>query len=127
MVKSILLVVLSAAILTLASFAGTPGTFRGVVVQGPASARVKGWIFVQGKNGMLRRVEIQKAKVDYDEEYPQNKRQASPREALKEGVEIRVTAEQGSDGEWHASQIEIVEPGSGTEMPPRADPTRKVT
>ena len=85
-------------LLNLAATAATPGSFRGVVVRGPASDRSDGWIFVKGKNGMLRRVEIRQANVHYELQYPLDKRERSPRRALKEGVEIRVTATQGKDG-----------------------------
>ncbi len=101
------------------ALAGTPGSFRGVVVSGPAKERATGWIFVKGKNGMLRRVEIGTADVHYQNEYPESKRQRSPRLALKEGVEVRVTAEQGDDGEWHASEVEIIEPEAEPDYPPR--------
>ncbi len=104
-------------LLALATLAGTPGSFRGVVVEGPKTERHEGWIFVQGKNGSLRRVEIAKAAVHYDESYPADKRKDSPKFALKPGIEVRVTAVQGSDGEWHASQVEIIEPDADTEMP----------
>lgn len=100
-----------------AALAGTPGSFRGVIVDGPESEQHNGWIFVKGKNGMLRRVEIAKAKVGYDDSYPTEKRVESPRFALKPGIEVRVTATQGKDGEWHAIQVEIMEPDADPNIP----------
>jgi hypothetical protein len=86
--------------------AGTPGSFRGTIVDGPAAE--KGWIYIQGRNGMARRVEISHAQVSYDEEVPAAERRSKPEEALVVGTEVRVTAEQGSDGEWKASEVEIL-------------------
>lgn len=86
--------------------AGTPGSFRGTIVAG--SSAEKGWLYVQGRNGMARRVEISHAQVRYDEEVPAGERQPKPEDALVVGAEVRVTAEQGSDGEWRASEVEIL-------------------
>ena len=87
--------------------AGTPGSFRGTIVDAPGSSG-KNWIYVQGRNGTARRVEISRADVSYDEDVPQANRVKDPSEALVPGAEVRVTAEQGSDGEWTASTIEIL-------------------
>lgn len=89
-------------------WAGTPGSFRGKMVEGPRTE--KNWIYVQARNGMVRRVEISHAKVEYDPDIPAAARRPDPQNALKAGVEVRVTAEQGSDGEWRASEIEILGP-----------------
>ncbi len=88
--------------------AGTPGSFRGKIVEGPRAE--KNWIYVQARNGMVRRVEISHARVEYDQDVPAAGRRPDPQNALQAGVEIRVTAEQGSDGEWRASEIEILGP-----------------
>jgi len=113
--------------LSLALLAGTPGTFRGVLVEGPTSSRSEGWVFVKGKNGLLRKVEIKRADVRYEENFPEEKRKKAPKLALKPGIEVRVTATQGSDGEWHASQVEIVDPDGGRELPPDPDPDHRIT
>jgi len=45
------------------------GTFRGKVIDPPANeAAVPGWIFVQGKNHMLRRVEVAHAAIVFGED-----------------------------------------------------------
>ncbi len=88
--------------------AGTAGSFRGTIVDGPHSAAEKNWIYVQGRNGMARRVDISRAKVTYDRGVPEDTRLRRPEDALLAGAEVRVTAEQGSDGEWRASRIEIL-------------------
>jgi hypothetical protein len=113
--------------LSLALLAGTPGTFRGVLVEGPTSSRADGWVFIKGKNGMLRKVEIRRADVRYEESFPEEKRKRTPKSALRPGIEVRVTAIQGSDGEWHASEVEIVDPEGGRELPPDPDPGHRIT
>lgn len=98
-----------------AAAAGTSGSFRGQVVERPAGAS-SAWIYVRGRNGMIRRVEISKAKVEYDENVPAAERSKVPRETLVEGTEVRVTAEQGDDGEWRASRVEVLPHSSDSEQ-----------
>ncbi len=93
---------------------GTPGSFRGKIVGGPNSAQ-KDWLYIQGRNGMVRRVDVSHAHVEYDEDVPAASRSRNPQDALKPGVEVRITAEQGSDGEWRASRVEILDSGAGPE------------
>ena len=97
-----------------AASAGTPGSFRGTIVDGPHSAE-KNWIYVQGRNGTARRVDISRARVVYDEDVPTAGRLAKPEEGLVSGAEVRVTAEQGSDGEWRASRVEILKAAGSEE------------
>ncbi len=92
--------------LVLLPFAGVPGTFRGTVVRGPDHHA--GWIYVAGRNESLRRVEITRAVVSYDEQIPDRLRERAARAELVEGAEVRVTGEPDAQGAWHASQIEIV-------------------
>ncbi len=102
-------------------WAGTPGSFRGVLVESPNGSKRAGWIFLKGRNGMLRSVEITKAHVTYEDAVPQKERLAKPEQALLPGVEVRVTAEQGSDGEWHATDIEILSKDHDDPVPISAD------
>jgi len=88
--------------------AGVPGTFRGKVVEDGQRAPNPSWIYVQGRNGSVRRVEISHARIEYDDGVPASSRLPEPANALIAGAEVRVTAEQGSDGEWHASRVEIL-------------------
>jgi hypothetical protein len=125
--KRAALTVAMICVLSLAVFAGTPGTFRGVLVDGPATTHADGWVFVKGKNGMLRKVEIRRADVHYEEGFPQEKRKRTPKLALKPGIEVRVTATQESDGEWHATEVEIVDPDGGRELPADPDPNHRIT
>ncbi len=77
-----------------------------MVVRGPDHQR--GWIYVAGRNESLRRVEVTKAVVTYDDAVPERQRSRAAREEIVEGAEIRVTGEPDAKGEWHASEIEIV-------------------
>src|SRR5262252_2289292 len=97
-------------LLTLAGtlYAGIAGSFRGTIVDPPNAPARKNWIYVQGRNGMARRVDISRASITYDEDVPAANRRSNPTEALAPGVEVRVTAEQDSDGEWKASRVEIL-------------------
>jgi hypothetical protein len=65
------------------------------------------WIYVKAKNDVIRRVEISAAKVAYADDVPREQRKQPVTAALQPGAEIRVTASQDANGEWHASRIEI--------------------
>ncbi len=84
------------------------GIFRGFVVEAPPSEARSGWIYVNSPNGMMRRVKVSKARVYYAQTVPLALRQERPAKSLVSGTEIRVTAEQDGDGEWNASEIEIL-------------------
>src|SRR5215208_2826788 len=93
-------------LLTSALLAGTPGVFRGTLVDGPGNEKIDGrWIYVKGRNGSLRRVEISRAKVSYMDSVPETRREKMPESVLKPGAVVRVTAEQDSDGEWRAEEV----------------------
>jgi hypothetical protein len=118
---------LAAALFSSVVQAATSGSFRGTVVEGEKGAPQEGWLYVRGRNGAIRRVDISHAAVAYDETVPADERKSSPREQLAVGAEVRVTAEQGSDGEWRASRIEIIKPAPGRsaeqQRTRRANPT----
>ncbi len=101
---------ISLAILGLSALAaaGTPGSFRGTIVDTPHASAGTDWIYVQGRNGTARRVDISRASVTYDESVPASTRLSKPEDALTTGAEVRVTAEQDDNGEWRASRIEIL-------------------
>jgi hypothetical protein len=85
------------------------GTFRGKITDPPASEpTVKGWIFVQGRNHMLRRVEVAHAEIVYEEEIPASERHNCNVDCLRAGQEVRITAHQDSSGEWRAKRVEIL-------------------
>jgi len=86
---------------------GTVGIFQGLVVDG--SSRDSGtYIYVQGKNGNVRRVRVTGAKVYYADSVPASQRVKSAFECLQEHPEVRVTAEQAKSGEWKAKEIVIL-------------------
>jgi len=109
-------------IASVVGLAGTPGSFRGTIVDSPNGTAAKNWIYVQGRNGMARRVEISHARVSYDEDVPAADRRGRPEEALTAGTEVRVTAELGSDGEWRASRIEILRAAVRSERSEKQEP-----
>ena len=97
----------SVLVLSLAAFA-TLGVFRGKLVDPPAQQSRPGWIFVQSPKGMLRQVEISKAKILYSEDVPSADRSSSPNGDLVAGTEVLVTAEQDNAGEWRATEVQIL-------------------
>jgi hypothetical protein len=85
---------------------GTPGSFRGVLLEG---ANTKpGWMYVQSRNDMLRLVQVRGAQVWYGEEIPQKLRQTDASASLQSGAEVRVLAEEDGHGHWRAREIEIL-------------------
>lgn len=69
-------------------------------------------MYVQGKNGVIRRANIARAKFEYDEDFPRDKRHKRPEESLLKAAVVRVTAEKDTakDGEWQAVNVLIVSP-----------------
>src|SRR6267142_162641 len=86
------------------------GTFRGKITDPPASEpAIKGWIFVEGRNQMLRRVEVAHAEIVYGEEVPaSSQRHNCNSDCLINGLEVRITAHQDESGEWRAKRVEIL-------------------
>ena len=103
------LLLLSALLLLPPGLFGVEGMFQGKVVDPPVSAPVKpGWIFVQGRNHMLRRVEVAHAVIAFGTGVPASQRRSCRMECLEVGQEVRVIAEQDSNGEWRAKKVEIL-------------------
>ncbi|HEY7404509.1 MAG TPA: hypothetical protein VIB39_13370 [Candidatus Angelobacter sp.] len=91
------------------SLTAADGTFRGQVIEPPENTpTVPGWIFVQGRNRMLRRVEVAHAEVVFGEGVPSSQRHKCNSECLSAGQDVRVTARQDSAGEWRAKRVEIL-------------------
>lgn len=87
----------------------TDGMFQGKVVEAPPNQpAASGWIYVEGRNHALRRVEVSHAAIVFGSEVPSDQRRKCGVECLIPGQEIRVTAEQDSSGEWRAKKIEIL-------------------
>jgi hypothetical protein len=99
------------------------GTFLGKVVDPPEGAPVTpGWIFVQGRNNMLRRVEVAHAEILFGEDVPVSQRHKCNAECLTPGQEVRITAHQDTAGEWQAKQVEILKTAAKTiETPLQAE------
>jgi hypothetical protein len=96
------------------------GTFRGRVIDPPvAEAPLPGWIFVQGRNRMLRRVEVAHAVIVFGDEIPVKQRHKCNAECLGPGQEVRITARQDSAGEWRAKRVEILKLASRLARIPR--------
>jgi hypothetical protein len=93
-------------LLTSIAFAGTPGTFRGILY--PGRNTKPGWVYIVGRNDTLRLVHIANASIVYAEEFPQRLRRANPAKALRPGADVRVTAEQDKKGNWRAREVEII-------------------
>jgi len=85
------------------------GTFRGKVIDPRENTpTVPGWIVVQGRNHMLRRVEVAHAVIVFGEEIPSHQRRKCNSDCLSPGQEVQVTARQDSAGEWRAKRVEIL-------------------
>lgn len=91
---------------SVAGIAGTPGEFRGTVVNGPEASGH--WVYVEGHNHAVRRVDVRQAKIHYDSEVPPAERQDPVPKVLVIGTQVRVTAEQDDAGEWRATEVEIL-------------------
>src|ERR1700757_1768617 len=89
------------------SFA-SEGVFQGMVVDPPPSQPASpGWIFVEGGNHLLRKVEVTHAEIVFVKQIPERgKRKCGP-ECLEAGQEVRITANQDESGEWRARRVEI--------------------
>ncbi len=87
----------------------TAGVFQGAVIDPPLSVpTTPGWIFVQGRNHMLRRVEVSHALIEFGSGVPVAQRHSCRMECLEVGQEIRVIANQDKAGEWRAERVEIL-------------------
>lgn len=95
--------------------AAASGEFRGVIAASHFVKPSEKWIFVQGRNGLLRKVNITRARVVYDDAVPVDQRRERPSYSLIEGAEVRVNAKQDADGEWNALQIVIMKMASSVE------------
>ena len=117
-------VLLSFALLawSVAAVAGSSGSFAGTVVPGPGASEA--WIYVQGRNHAVRRVNVRRAKVHYGSDVPQGEHKTPTPSPLPTGTEVRVTAEQDDTGEWQATEVEILRnPSPENEKKPLAPTT----
>ncbi len=88
------------------------GTFQGKVIDAPPKEQVvPGWIFIQARNHMLRRVEVAHAVIFRGRQGDRRQRRCNL-DCLAVGQEILITAAQDSSGEWHAKRVEIPWPSA---------------
>jgi hypothetical protein len=107
-----------ACLLILPAFASTPASFRGKVIEFPTEKSASGMIFVMGRNGALRRVQVGNAHVSYSEHIPAKFRHKQASQSLKHGADVRVEAEENGHGLWRARSIEILGvPGAPAPQP----------
>lgn len=89
----------------------TKGIFQGRVVAGTDHEAGK-YIYVEAQRGYLRRVNIEKCRVIFDHGVAASQRVRNAAEALRDGAEVRVVAEQREQGDWVASEIVILKPAA---------------
>jgi hypothetical protein len=88
---------------------GTDGVFQGKVVDPPAQEQPRpGWIFVEGRNHLLRRVDVSHAAVTLAPGVVLSRRGKCDWECITAGQVIKVTAGQDASGEWRAKRVEIL-------------------
>jgi hypothetical protein len=91
---------------------GAEGIFQGTVVDPPRSQQASpGWIFVEGGNHLLRKVEVTHAEIVFGAQVPDKEKRKCGPECLTPGQEVRITAEQDQSGEWRARRVEILRTG----------------
>jgi hypothetical protein len=104
------LAAICAVLLCAALLQASEGVFQGKIVDPPvAQPQRAGWIFVQGRNHMLRRVEVAHAEIVFGDQIPVSQRRKCKMDCLTAGQQVRVTAEQDSSGEWRAKRVEILQ------------------
>jgi hypothetical protein len=114
--------------LSLAPGYSVDGRFQGKVVAAAAEAPVvPGWIYVQGRNHLLRRVEVAQAKIVFSSAIPEKQRGAANPGRLVAGTEVLVTAQQDRSGEWHAKRVEILKLSDSLNKAERNNLDRRVT
>ena len=88
--------------------ANISGMFRGILVESPKGEPSTGFVYLRARNGNTRKVETSKATIAYDESVPKEQQTGAASDALKPGADVRITAQQEADGEWHATRIDIM-------------------
>lgn len=85
------------------------GVFQGKIIKTSAAKAGQQWVYVQGKTGFVRKVDVAKAVVEYDDDFPVEARVAKPAQALTVSAEVRITAQQKKDV-WLADEVLILAP-----------------
>ena len=68
----------------------------------------RSWIYVQGRNRMVRRVDVTHATIVSGQQTSTGQGKKCDLECLAIGQEVRITAEQDTSGEWRAKRVEIL-------------------
>ena len=89
----------------------TPGLFKGRLVLERCSESP---IYIQARNGSLRRVNVGKAQITYSKEVAASKRERDPVAGLRRADQVLITAVQDDAGEWTAKRIEILSVNSSS-------------
>ncbi len=83
--------------------------FGGKVVRSDGQDPPGTWVYIKGRSGSMRRVEVSKARFEYLDSVPAASRSAKPADDLKDGAVVQITAEQDKrSGEWIASAVVFV-------------------
>ena len=107
--RAVSALLLAASLMCAPAVRAADGMFQGRVVDPPVNEAVRaGWIFVEGRNHMLRRVEVSHASVIFGEQVPPSQRHSCRAECLVVGQEVQVIAEQDRAGEWRAKRVVIL-------------------
>ncbi len=94
---------------SLPALAGSPGMFGGKVVRSDGQDPPGKWVYIKGRSGAMRRVEVSKAHFEYLDSVPPASRSAKPVDDLKDGAIVQITAEQDKhSGEWVATAVVFV-------------------
>ena len=84
------------------------GVFQGKIIKATKSGG-KSYLFVQGRSGFVRKVDVAHATVEYDDDFPAAGRSQHPVDGLTVTTNVRVVAEQKKDN-WLADEVLILPP-----------------
>src|SRR5947209_18006140 len=95
--------VLNLLVLLAGSVWAVDGTFQGKVIDPPSNLpKPQGWIYVQGRNHMLRRVEVAHASIVFPHSVPDSQHRQCGSECRTARMEARSTVAEDHSGEWRA-------------------------
>ncbi|HUQ49377.1 MAG TPA: hypothetical protein VM056_01585 [Terriglobales bacterium] len=110
------------------AFAGVVGVFQGRIARPAGNKPEAGILYIQARNGLARKVQVSKATVEYDEDFPAKFRRKDAVQSLCAGALVRITAEQADseDGAWRAINILILElPKDQPRIQPKDQPKQQ--
>jgi hypothetical protein len=107
--RSAVLLLLTTLVFCPLSEAKILGVFQGKIIQKTSTKSGRQLVYVQGKNGFVRKVDVARAVVEYDEDFPVETRLAKPAQALTVSAEVRITGQQKKNV-WLAEEVLILAP-----------------